>query len=588
MANLASSMSTRPALSPTPPPLEASLRSRVFSLWFALPLGGALAWAVFQATRSAWTSDDAYISFRYAANWIDGLGLVYNAGERVEGYSNFLWTLWCALGLKLGFTAEAWSQAWGIVCYAITLILLGGFTARRVTRVPAFPVAAFLGAFHPEWNRYATSGLETSAFTMLATAGYVLTVVGRGWRSGAAAGAALGLGALTRPDGVLFAVAAGVYMLLQRPFGWRRLVVYAGVLTAIGLPYALWKLDYYGDLLPNTFYAKSGNVTWLEQGLVYVMLYFQRYWVVLAGLPLAAWAWISARRSGRPLDADWSGAAALAAAFALLYIAYVVKVGGDFMFARFLIPVTPFLLILLELGLERLDLRRAVARPAITAGLATAMMVTPTPVVGGTWYHGIADEWSFYQERDREAERVAGQELGRVFDGLPVRIAFGGSQAIHMYYSRVPVAIEASTGLTDSFVAHQRLTRRGRVGHEKTAPFPYLIERRQAHMQIFFYPGVRESLFAYVPVIPIHFQGLTGYLLRWDPDVLHSLKERGVRFRDFPTLLDEYIETMPELSDDWVADDYARFRRFYFDHVTDPVREEPFTTRLGRSASAIP
>ena len=44
------------------------------------------------------TQDDAFISFRYAKNLSEGTGLVYNAGEYVEGYSNFLWTLFLALG----------------------------------------------------------------------------------------------------------------------------------------------------------------------------------------------------------------------------------------------------------------------------------------------------------------------------------------------------------------------------------------------------------------------------------------------------------------------------------------------------------
>ena len=66
----------------------------------------AIALGVLRAARLSWTSDDAYISFRYAANLNHGLGLVYNAGERVEGYSNFLWTLWCALGLRLGVAPE--------------------------------------------------------------------------------------------------------------------------------------------------------------------------------------------------------------------------------------------------------------------------------------------------------------------------------------------------------------------------------------------------------------------------------------------------------------------------------------------------
>src|SRR5262245_27276175 len=46
-------------------------------------------------------SEDAYITFRYARMTAAGQGLVYNAGERVMGYTSLPWMLWCALGTLL-------------------------------------------------------------------------------------------------------------------------------------------------------------------------------------------------------------------------------------------------------------------------------------------------------------------------------------------------------------------------------------------------------------------------------------------------------------------------------------------------------
>ena len=68
-------------------------------LGFVLP-ALVLAWNL----RRVWvyTVDDAYISFRYARNLVEGLGLVYNPGERIEGYTNFLWTLMAAAGMSVG------------------------------------------------------------------------------------------------------------------------------------------------------------------------------------------------------------------------------------------------------------------------------------------------------------------------------------------------------------------------------------------------------------------------------------------------------------------------------------------------------
>src|SRR3989442_15928728 len=111
-------------------PRRSGAGSRVFlALAAVVVLTG-----IVHASRLAWATDDAYISFRYARNLVRGLGLVYNAGERVEGYSNFLWTLWCALGIKLGCAPETWANVTGIACYAATLLLLGAHTRRRVSR----------------------------------------------------------------------------------------------------------------------------------------------------------------------------------------------------------------------------------------------------------------------------------------------------------------------------------------------------------------------------------------------------------------------------------------------------------------------
>ena len=65
----------------------------------------AVAWAAWRATALAWTCDDAFITFRYAQNFVDGNGLVFNLDPQeapVEGYTNFSWTMWLAVGAMLG------------------------------------------------------------------------------------------------------------------------------------------------------------------------------------------------------------------------------------------------------------------------------------------------------------------------------------------------------------------------------------------------------------------------------------------------------------------------------------------------------
>ena len=542
--------------------------------------GVAIAIGLFQATRLFWTSDDAYISFRYAANLNHGLGLVYNAGERVEGYSNFLWTLWCALGLRLGVAPERWAGLSGIACYGGTLALLAALAwARRGARAWPLPIAAVLGAAHRDWSVYATSGLETSLVALLATAGYALLVAPAKPRV-FGAGLVFALAALTRLDAVIFAVVALGFLLWTERGSPRTILAYVAPLAAIGAPYAVWKLSYYGDLLPNTFYAKSASLSWWSQGLVYAVLYFRKYWALLLAAPLAL---VARAPHGEPparAGASSGRAAALAACCAVAYTAYVARVGGDFMYARFLIPATPFFLVLLEWSIARLP--SAWMRAGAAACCLAGLLATPSPVSGTHWVSGVADERAVYRGLNRERTVAIGHELARMFEGVPVRVAFRGAQAILAYESRAAVAIEATTGLTDSLVAHQRLTERGRVGHEKKAPYLYLIERRHVHLLIDNSPGLRDTLGAFVPAVFVHLGGLDGWVLWWDPPVMEALARRGARFADFPAYLDGYSERMPAMDDARVRADYVRFRRFYFDHVSDPERERPFLARLGR------
>ncbi|MEM8534389.1 MAG: hypothetical protein AAGF95_26315, partial [Chloroflexota bacterium] len=70
-------------------------------------------------TLGAWMLDDAFISFRYARNAWLGHGFVFNPGERVEGYTNFLWTALFVPIQSLGLEPD-------IASMAITLLIALG------------------------------------------------------------------------------------------------------------------------------------------------------------------------------------------------------------------------------------------------------------------------------------------------------------------------------------------------------------------------------------------------------------------------------------------------------------------------------
>lgn len=549
----------------------------------------AVAVAGFAAWSLRWTSDDAFISFRYARNLDRGLGLVFNTGERVEGYSNFLWTLWIALGLRLGAGPEAWADAWSIACHVGSILLLAAcgwaLQRRRGGAVPLVPVAALGGALNRDWNVFATGGLETSAFSFALLAGYALVQGARSATRLLAAGTAFAAVSLLRPDGVLPAAVAGVYVLWTARPRWRSALLYALPLVSILAPLLAWRLSYYGDLLPNTYYAKSANLAWYGQGLRYLQLYLEKYWALAFG-PILYGVGVAVRRArGDAWSAiDPDGALALCLALAASYGFYVVRVGGDFMYARLWIPLVPLLLLLLEQGAS-LCLPRRVLGAALPLALIAGSFLSPEPVTSDDRY-GIVDERAYYSPaRLAEIDHHAGV-LRRYFDGLPVRVAFYGSEARLVYEAEIPVAIESHTGLTDRLVARRPLLRRGRVGHEKFAPLRYLIERRKVH---FVFSGEpQQRLARLIPKVIVTFEpGVYGQLLHWDPALMAELVRRGAKVQDFPERLDAYLRDVENVPAERVRQDYERFRRFYFAHVSDPERESRFLARI-RSSPAVP
>lgn len=153
-----------------------------------------------------------------------------------------------------------------------------------------------------------------------------------------------------------------------------------------------------------------------------------------------------------------------------------------------------------------------------------------------------------------------------------------------MYKAEIPVAIESAAGLTDAVIARQPLERRGRPGHEKQPTPEYLIGERKAHFTLSVAAQHFLGLRGTIPNITIDFgDGVVGNVLHWDPDMMAALAERGVVVPDFLGMIDAYVRGIDTKSREEVERDFTLLRRFYFDHVDDPAREEPFVRRLGWS-----
>ncbi len=266
-------MSSGPSAASEPP------RASLVLILACLPWLALLAWL---ASVSWFLTDDAFISFRYARNLLEGHGLVFNPGERVEGYSNFLWTLelaaiWRALGVAPE-DAAPWLSA---ACTAGTL----GALAWWVYRLPSLRNRGLVGwmalglvcgsATFAVWT--SGGGLETRQFTFFIVLAVVCLSLYRDRRAGLlAASLSLAGAALTRPEGPLIAACCFGWFFVQRMADakrlradWRELAYLAAPFVILTAAHFLFRYAYYGEWLPNTYYAKHVR-PWYEAGFRYL------------------------------------------------------------------------------------------------------------------------------------------------------------------------------------------------------------------------------------------------------------------------------------------------------------------------------
>ena len=241
----------------------------------------------------AFTTDDAYISLRYARNLARGLGPVFNAGAvPVEGYSNFLQVALGALWHLSGLDPVQGMKLLGGGALLACLPVLWLFGRLWLGPLPALlPVVLVAGHRGALW--WAVSGLETPLFLLLLLAGAWLWVRGLGGeglgplaeargaggrrRSLLVAGLLLGLAAITRAEGIVPVGLLLVGGLVWRRGGgpWRGAALLA---FAIWGAWFLWRWWYYGSLLPNSVLCKGagGFPSW-----VVVTAYLGQYWYLV-------------------------------------------------------------------------------------------------------------------------------------------------------------------------------------------------------------------------------------------------------------------------------------------------------------------
>jgi hypothetical protein len=360
-------------MSEKPSSAESEAAGTYRRLSAALLLGLAIVFLfAFQSSFST-PIDDAFISFRYLGNWLRGNGLVFNPGERVEGYSNFLWIAVLALPAALGVGPQLASVildvALALGCLFLLLCAMHFATQRSALSTQhsrLWPVAApLLFALSSGLIFWLGKGMEVIFYTFLQMAFAVAVLGGRDReirrvRDGILVGVISAAAALTRPEGVVApALVLAALAVAERDRRKPYILAFAVLAAAVAGQFA-FRLLYYGPLWPNTYYAKrlplgialAGGFDYLRKFVV--GLSDQEAWFYASGwashLPIwvvCAAAWAFAAKQWRRL---WPVALQM-----LALVAVAVYVGGDWMPAfRFFVPAIPLGCLLVAAGLSEM------------------------------------------------------------------------------------------------------------------------------------------------------------------------------------------------------------------------------------------
>jgi hypothetical protein len=410
--------------------LRLSRQSAPYWIAVLLALGGF----VYLAVSLNFVQDDAYISYRYVANYLNGDGLVFNVGERVEGFTNFGWVILMVFIGSLGLDYIIASQLLGFAMGAGIVILSLMMALRMLPereRLFAVLVPLLVG-LNMSLAYWSPAGLETAAFAFMTVASLLLFLQ-RSWLLVLTLTWAVWL----RPEGALI---TGLLIVCEavicRRFP-RFTVTAAAVALIASLPMVGFKLAYYGSILPNPFYAKTGfSAGQLESGLEYVGRFCAHYGFYGAGLvvPLLFW-----QRLGQPMRVVWL--------FTFLYTAYIVLVGGDVLQVhRFFLPFVAMYAVLHMVSLHLITthwLRRVRLIAYTVVGLVLVVLTVWLPRDFVLQYNEL--ERGFIRKMEFMATQLKQSDSSGFSVAIPTIGIFG--------YTLVGHDVVDLVGLTDSTIA---------------------------------------------------------------------------------------------------------------------------------------
>jgi hypothetical protein len=393
-------------------------------------------------------AEDAYITYRYAQNLAAGHGAVFNIGERVEGYSNFLWMILLAAGHKVtGVPINTYARGLALVAALAAVYLTYRLVLSLTNRVGLALLGGLLLACAGPFAAYALGGLETPLFALLLVG--VVFCLSRGtlrW-----AGVLTALAMMTRPDVIALIVPISIWLVfVARPAKFsaaRRIAEYLVPFGLVVVPWTIWRVAYYGYIIPNAVAAKLGGAGPIDQ-VKDGLRYGKGFGVGLAPLVVlgvVALALPLIVKHRVHVDATFWLIFSVVATLAV----FVVAAGGDWMPAwRLLAPTTPLIVVLLtylvhlnaDAWQSMIESRTALAVTCVAGVLLFAVSFSDSNMISRVrlWTHQV------------DALATQGKWLRTELPGATVAVFANGSIS---YHAGAKVTMLDMLGLTDEHIA---------------------------------------------------------------------------------------------------------------------------------------
>ncbi len=437
----------------------------------------------------SWISEDAFITLRHVENFISGYGPVFNIGERVEGFSHVLWFYMVSLFRWSGVTIKA-SVIIPSLIFSFSALYIFLFKIRvsdERKEVLNFSAPALLAA--SAFIDFGTSGLESPLSYLLLIIYSKMLLEGSFHKKPEIFGMIIALLVFTRPDFGIFLILNiifFVYELYRKRIKFKFLLNFSLFSIVPLFLYEIFRMGYYAAIFPNPFYTKTGSGSYFSAGINYFLDFSEGSLF----LPVVVFALLILI-----FKKDKSDGRILLLLSGFTHLFFIVRGGGDFMHGRFLLPS----FILLSAGtigifdeyFSSSEIKRISAVFLIAFIFIIGLFVKPAQKRGHYFNRGgISDErFAYYKDKNIPLKylfkeniifmwKTIGENYHYIAEKakLKIRVAYKNVGFIG-YYAGKRVFVLDKLGLTDPIVSRLKIKKRGRPGHEKYAPFPYLYYR---------------------------------------------------------------------------------------------------------------